>query len=286
MSDLRNISFGSLPRQAETCPEQDGPKGPASDAPLNETKVATPDYDKITPDVLSHLAKQIQENASSIGGDKSTTNASPTAAIEKSGPQAASDWLLSQGKLSLGDAGRQAMVQPGTVTTLQAAADDGPTKQNFVGGPPSPSPLGPTYGGSTGGTFDANFGNWQSSVVSGFQAGVAGYQAYQQSQQTQGGPPQSGPPAVDLLPSGGGDRPPSSQGQLGDFPALSRQQEIRTTRARSEIRALPKIRTDRPVWPTTPRATMEEEEAFRELWGPGSRASIRKPEASVAAVVA
>jgi hypothetical protein len=221
MSDLRNISFGSLPRQAETCPEQDGPKGPASDAPLNETKVATPDYDKITPDVLSHLAKQIQENASSIGGDKSTTNASPTAAIEKSGPQAASDWLLSQGKLSLGDAGRQAMVQPGTVTTLQAAADDGPTKQNFVGGPPSPSPLGPTYGGSTGGTFDANFGNWQSSVVSGFQAGVAGYQAYQQSQQTQGGPPQSGPPAVDLLPSGGGDRPPSSQGQLGDFPDSS-----------------------------------------------------------------
>jgi hypothetical protein len=222
MSDLKSIgSFSPVVRQPETCPEQDGLKGPASDVPLNETKLATPDYDKITPDVLAHLAKQIQQNTPSISGANSTTNTSTTAGVEKSGPQAASDWLLSQGKLSLEGAGRQAMVQPGTTTTLQAAADDGPTKQNFVGGPSSPSPLGPTYGGSTGGSFDDNFQNWQSSVVTGFQAGVAGYQAYQQSQQTQGGPPQSGPPALDLLPSGGGDRPPSSQGQLGDFPDSS-----------------------------------------------------------------
>jgi hypothetical protein len=219
MSDLKSIgSFSPAERQLETCKEEDAQKLKTSDAPLDETKAATPNYDQITPGVIEHLAKQIQGQASTSSTSSSASN-SATAGVEKSGPQAASDWLLNQGKLTLQDAGRQAMVQPGTVTTLQAAADgnDSPTKQNFVGGPPSPSPLGPTQGGSTGGTFDANFQNWSSSVVSGFQAAQAGYQSYQQSQQTQGGPPQGAPPALDLLPSGGGDRPPSSQGQLGDF---------------------------------------------------------------------
>jgi hypothetical protein len=177
--------------------------------------VATSNYDQVTPGVIEHLAKQIHENSSSAN-TSSSTSASSTLGSEKSGPQVASNWLLSQGKLSLGDAGRQAMAQPGTVTTLQAAADDGPSKQNFVGGPAGPSPLGPTYGASTGGSFDANFQGWQSSVVSGFQAGVAGYQAYQDSQQTQGGPPQSGPPALDLLPSGGGPAPSSPMGDQLD----------------------------------------------------------------------
>ena len=220
MSNLRNISFGSLPRQAETCPEQDGPKGPASDAPSNETKVATPDYDKITPDVLSHLAKRSQENATSIGGDQSTTNASPTAGIEKSGPQAASD-SLQPGKALPRRRGQAGHGSTRHCDYFASCSRRWAHQTEFRGWTSQPLTARPNLRRQHGRYIRCKF--WKLAIERGewLPGRCLRYQAYQQSQRAQGGPPQSGPPAVDLLPSGGGDRPPSSQGQLGDFPDSS-----------------------------------------------------------------
>lgn len=229
MNDVRNIgSYSPAFRQTETCPDEGKPKGPASDAPLNETTAATSSYDHIVSDVTQHLAQQILQGGSTASNNSSSTSNAPAPGTEKPNSQTSSDFLLSQGKLTLGDSvAKQATVQAGPMLTSQLAADDapvqaddGPTKQTFQGGPKDPSPLGTPRGGSTGGTCDATFTNCSLSVVDGLKQAAAAYNTYVQSQQTQGGPPQSGPDGMDLLPTVG-DRLPSAQGDLGDFPDTS-----------------------------------------------------------------
>ena len=183
-----NSSFHNIHRETETCADEIRPAEqiPTSDAPLNDAKPAVADHGKILDGGLSdHLSTQL-----------AFTPAGP----DKLGSQSASDWLLSQGKLNLGET---ATVQ-GPVLTTQAAADDSPSKQNFVGGPPAPSPLGPTYGGSIGGSFDANFGNPQLGIQQAFQAARNAYNNWREGQSNQmGQPPQEGPPGLEMFPSSG-----------------------------------------------------------------------------------
>jgi hypothetical protein len=197
-----NSSFGNVCRATEF--DEIGQSEPISDAPQNELKAADADHGKtLDSGLAAHLSAQL-----------SFTGAQE----EELGSQSASGWLLNEGKLNLAET---ATLEQGSVLTTQAAADDSPSKQNFVGGPPAPSPLGPTYGGSIGGSFDANFGNPQLGLQQAYQAARNAYDNWQQGQSNQmGQPPQDGPPGQELFPASG-NQPPSSQGDLGDFPEQS-----------------------------------------------------------------